>query len=40
MAYAESGFKVLGIDIDKNKINKINNSTSYINHISSAKLKN
>ena len=39
IAYAESGFKVLGIDIDKNKINKINNSTSYINHISSKKLK-
>ena len=39
IAYAESGFKVLGIDIDKNKINKINNSTSYINHISSEKLK-
>ena len=39
IAYAESGFKVLGIDIDKNKIKKINNSTSYINHISSEKLK-
>ncbi len=39
IAYAETGFKVLGIDIDKNKINKINNATSYINHISSEKLK-
>ena len=25
IAYAESGFKVFGIDIDKNKINKIIN---------------
>ena len=39
IAYSESGFKVLGIDIDKNKINKINNGESYINHISSEKLK-
>ena len=39
IAYAESGFKVLGIDIDKNKINRINNSISYINHIPSEKLQ-
>ncbi len=38
IAYAESGFKVLGIDIDKDKINKINNAKSYINHIPSKKL--
>ncbi len=39
IAYAESGFKVLGIDIDKNKVDKINKSISYINHINSKKLK-
>ena len=39
IAYAESGFEVLGIDIDKHKVNKINNSSSYINHIPSKKLK-
>ena len=39
IAYAETGFKVLGIDIDKNKVNKINNSTSYINHIANEKLR-
>ncbi len=39
IAYAESEFKVLGIDIDMNKINKINTSVSYINHISSEKLR-
>ena len=38
IAYAESGFKVLGIDIDKNKVNKINNSISYINHIPGERL--
>ena len=40
IAYAEKGFKVLGIDIDKIKVEKINNSISYINHLSSEKLKN
>ena len=39
IAYAEKGFKVLGIDIDKSKVNKINNAKSYINHIPSDKLK-
>ena len=38
IAYAESGFKVLGIDIDENKVKKINSSISYINHIPSKKL--
>ena len=38
IAYAESGFKVLGIDVDKNKVDKINQSISYINHIPSKKL--
>lgn len=40
ITYAEAGFKVLGIDIDKNKVDKINNSISYINHIPSEKLNN
>ena len=39
IAYAEKGFKVLGIDIDKSKVEKINNADSYINHIPSDKLK-
>ena len=38
IAYAESGFKVLGIDVDKNKVDKINKSISYINHIPSKRL--
>ena len=40
IAYAEKGFKVLGIDIDITKVEKINNANSYINHISSGKLRN
>ena len=40
ITYAEAGYKVLGIDIDKNKVDKINRSLSYINHIPSEKLKN
>ena len=40
IAYAEKGFKVIGIDIDINKVEKINNAISYINHIPSKKLKN
>ena len=40
IAYANKGFKVLGIDIDNKKVEQINKSISYINHISSKKLKN
>ena len=40
ISYAETSYKVLGIDIDTNKVKKINNSESYINHISSEKIKN
>ena len=31
--YAELGFKVLGIDIDSNKVNMLNEGQSYIEHI-------
>ena len=33
LSFAESGYKVNGIDIDKNKIEKLNNQTSYISDI-------
>ena len=36
LRYAEIGYKVLGIDIDQSKINKIAQGQSYIKHISSA----
>tara|TARA_B100001750_G_C15500556_1_gene596905 strand:+ start:1127 stop:2446 length:1320 start_codon:yes stop_codon:yes gene_type:complete len=34
LRYAFCGFKVIGFDIDQNKVNKIKNSESYIEHIS------
>ena len=33
LAYAKVGFKVIGLDIDNKKVEKINNSESYIKHI-------
>ena len=33
LSYAEAGFKTIGFDIDDNKINSLNNQTSYIKHI-------
>ena len=33
LSFAESGYKVNGIDIDKDKIEKLNNQTSYISDI-------
>tara|TARA_X000000950_G_C13916410_1_gene661181 strand:- start:28 stop:1329 length:1302 start_codon:yes stop_codon:yes gene_type:complete len=39
LRYAEVGFRVVGFDIDKEKINKLNNQQSYISHISSLKIK-
>jgi UDP-N-acetyl-D-glucosamine dehydrogenase len=34
LRYAQAGFKVLGIDIDKAKIDRLNQGKSYIEHIS------
>ena len=39
LRYSESGFKVLGIDIDQNKVNSLNAGKSYIEHISAEKIK-
>tara|TARA_Y100000589_G_scaffold18213_2_gene15108 strand:+ start:626 stop:1945 length:1320 start_codon:yes stop_codon:yes gene_type:complete len=33
LAYAKNGFKVIGLDIDEKKVEKINRSESYIKHI-------
>lgn len=38
ISYAHEGFEVIGIDIDINKVRKINSGKSYINHIPSTKL--
>lgn len=35
LRYAEVGYRVLGIDIDQAKVDKLNNGESYIEHISS-----
>ena len=34
LRYAETGFKVLGFDIDAEKVNKLNNGETYIEHTS------
>ncbi len=39
MAFAEAGFPVTGLDIDKRKIDKIEKGESYIKHIQSEPLK-
>ena len=39
ISFAEKGFKVFGIDIDKEKVDKINEGKSYINHISSKRIE-
>ena len=38
LRYAEMGFKVLGFDIDAEKVEKLNNGRSYIEHIPSEKV--
>lgn len=38
LRYAETGYKVLGFDIDQDKIEKLNAGKSYIEHIPSAKI--
>ena len=40
LSFAKCGFKVLGIDIDEQKIKSLNNKTSYISDISDEVLKN
>ena len=39
LAYINAGFKVIGFDIDSEKIKKLNNDKSYIQNISSLKIK-
>ena len=39
MTFAESEFNVLGIDIDKKKVNSLNAFKSYINHIPDKKIE-
>jgi len=36
--FAEKGFKTIGFDVDKNKINMLNKGKSYINHITPEKI--
>ena len=38
LRYAETGFKVLGFDIDAEKVNKLNNGKTYIEHITADKI--
>ena len=38
LRYAETGFKVLGFDIDAEKVNKLNNGETYIEHITADKI--
>ena len=38
LRYAETGFKVLGFDIDSEKVNKLNNGETYIEHITADKI--
>jgi UDP-N-acetyl-D-glucosamine dehydrogenase len=40
MEFVKSGYEVLGIDIDKNKINSINDGKNYINDVNDKILKN
>lgn len=39
LRYVEVGFRVLGIDIDDDKVSSLNSGTSYIKHISSDRVK-
>lgn len=39
LIYVEAGFKVVGIDIDNEKVNSLNNGLSYIEHIKSNRIK-
>ena len=35
LRYTEAGYRVVGIDIDEEKVNKLNQGLSFIEHISS-----
>ena len=37
--FSEEGFKVVGFDVDQQKVNYLNQGNSYINHISESKIK-
>jgi len=39
LIYVEAGFKVIGIDIDKYKVDLLNNGLSYIEHIKASRIK-
>lgn len=39
LRYQDEGYKVVGFDIDENKVSKLKNGQSYIEHIDSAKIK-
>ncbi|AYA41588.1 nucleotide sugar dehydrogenase [Xenorhabdus nematophila] len=39
LRYSDIGFKVIGFDIDQNKTDKLSQGLSYIEHISSSKIK-
>ena len=39
LRYAEVGYKVIGIDIDQEKVDMLNQGKSYIGHITSAQIK-
>ena len=39
LRYVEVGFKVVGFDVDQDKVDQLNGGTSYIKHISDAKIK-
>ncbi len=39
LRYVEVGFRVLGLDIDEEKISSLNGGTSYIKHIASERIK-
>ena len=39
LRFAEAGFKVIGFDIDPNKVEKLNNGQSYIGHFSNEQIK-
>lgn len=39
LRYVEVGFRVLGLDIDNDKVSNLNSGTSYIKHISSDRIK-